>query len=93
MNEEINGCIRITENGYLSNETSDDVREYLGLENLTELTDYRMEPELNITPAGTLISISCRLIAKSSDISPQEIPLIPDKDGAFIFSYVQGDRP
>ncbi|QAR52047.1 hypothetical protein BAE_04230 [Bacillus aerophilus] len=102
MNEEINGCIKFIEDGYLTKETSDRVRELLGIENsddLTELTDYILVRDPYTTPFGTIpfgatpSLANYRLVAKSSDSTPQEIPLLPDEEGVFFFRYVRGDRP
>lgn len=102
MSEEINGCIKFIEDGYLTKETSDRVRELLGIENpddLTELTGYMLVRVPRTTPWGTnLFGVTSPpsdylLIAKSSDTIPQEIPLIPDAEGVFFFRYVGGDRP
>ncbi|WP_035389522.1 hypothetical protein [Bacillus sp. UNC125MFCrub1.1] len=97
MNEEINGCIKFIEDGYLTKETSDRVRELLGIENsddLTELTDYILVRDPYTIPFGATSALAnYRLVAKSSDSTPQEIPLLPDEEGVFFFRYVGGDRP
>lgn len=102
MNEEINGCIKFIEDGYLTKETSDRVRELLGIEksdDLTDMTDYMLVRDPYTTPFGTIpfgmttAPSNYRLVAKSPDNIPQEIPMLPDAEGVFFFRYVGGDRP
>jgi len=102
MNEEIDGCIKFIEDGYLTKEMSARVRELLGIENpddLTELTDYWLKKVPHTTPWGTVPCgftvppCNYSLVAKSSDTHPQEIPILPVSEGVFFFGYIRGNRP
>ncbi|UYO34689.1 hypothetical protein NF868_11340 [Bacillus zhangzhouensis] len=88
----MNGCIRIAENRYLTRATSEMVRVFLGVErpeDLTQLDGYEIKQETFVDPNGlTLGTSNYRLIAKSSEAQPQEIPLCPDKLG--IYSFLRG---
>ncbi|MFF2413529.1 hypothetical protein [Bacillus safensis] len=92
MTSFMDGCIRIAENEYLTRETSEMVRIFLGVgqpEDLTQLDGYEIKQETFVDPNGlTWGTNNYRLIAKSSEAQPQEIPLCPDNHG--IYSFLRG---
>ncbi|WP_144666632.1 hypothetical protein [Bacillus altitudinis] len=91
------GCIQYGSNAYFTNGTSAKLREYIGasaseyLPNLYGMYELRRDP-----PEIPLIRFidygPWRLVARSSDIFPEEIPLFPDEDGDIFFVIRGGDR-
>lgn len=92
------GCIQYGSNAYFTKGTSAKLREYLSdigfsdyLPNLYGMYELRREP-----PEIPLIRFidygHWRLVARSSDIFPEEIPLFPDEDGNIFFVIRGGDR-
>ncbi|UNY40663.1 hypothetical protein KLEB271_gp109 [Bacillus phage vB_BauS_KLEB27-1] len=92
MTTYMDGCIRIAENKYLTWQTSEMVRIFLGVkkpEDLTQLDGYEIKQETFVDPDGiTWGTSNFRLIAKSAETQPQEIPLCPDEPGVFYFETV-----
>lgn len=92
------GCIQYGSNAYFTKGTSAKLREYLGksaseyLPNLYGMYELKRDP-----PEIPLIRFidygPWRLVARSSDVVPKEIPLFPDEDGYVFFVIRGGDRP
>ncbi|WP_041107148.1 hypothetical protein [Bacillus safensis] len=93
MTIDTDGCIQIAANVYLTKGTSARMREYLGgsLPHSFGMYDLRREtPEF---PLRWIIDYGpWRLVARSSDIFPEEIPLFPDEDGNVFFVIREGGR-
>ncbi|MED3353218.1 hypothetical protein P4388_32445, partial [Bacillus thuringiensis] len=90
ITEITDGCIQYGSNAHFTKGTSAKLREYLGaiasdyLPNLYGMYELRRDP-----PEIPLIRFidygAWRLVALSSDIFPEEIPLFPDEDGNVFF--------
>lgn len=91
------GCIQYGSNAYFTKGTSGKLREYLGksdseyLPKLYEMYELRREQE-KILGLYLIGFYSYRLVARSSDIFPKEIPLFPDEDGNVFFVIREGGR-
>ncbi|WP_431818754.1 hypothetical protein [Bacillus pumilus] len=91
------GCIYYGANAYFTKGTSAKLREYLGasasvyLPKLYEMYELRREQE-EILGLYLIGFYSYRLVARSSDIFPKEIPLFPDEDGNVFFVIREGGR-
>ncbi|KLK98077.1 hypothetical protein XJ18_17805 [Bacillus pumilus] len=88
-----NGCIQIAANAYLTEGASEKLREYLcdALPHSFEM--YELRRDLSEVPLRGVIDYGYwRLVALSSDIFPEEIPLFPDEDGNVFFVIREGGR-
>ncbi|MFF2413528.1 hypothetical protein [Bacillus safensis] len=95
ITEITDGCIKYGSNAYFTKGTSVKLREYLGksasehLPKLYEMYKLRREQE-EILGLYLIGFYSYRLVARSSDIFPEEIPLFPDEDGYVFFVIREG---
>lgn len=91
------GCIQYGSNAYFTKGTSTKLREYLGesasegIPNLYEMYELRRKQE-EILGLYLIGFYSYRLVARSSDMFPEEIPLFPDEDGYVFFVIREGGR-
>ncbi|MEK4789502.1 hypothetical protein [Bacillus sp. FSL K6-2971] len=91
------GCIQYGSNAYFTRGTSAKLREYLGaiasesLPNLYEMYELRRDQE-EILGLYLIGAYSYRLVARSSGVFPEEIPLFPDEDGYVFFVIREGGR-
>lgn len=91
------GCIQYGSNAYFTKGTSAKLREYLGesasesIPKLYEMYELRREQE-EILGLYLIGFYSYRLVARSSDAFPKEIPLFPDEDGYVFFVIREGGR-
>ncbi|WP_350303573.1 hypothetical protein [Bacillus pumilus] len=101
MTIDTDGCIQYASNAYFTKDTSAKLREYLGaiasnyLPKLYEMYELRRDQE-EILGLYLIGAYTYRLVARSSDVVPKEIPLCPDEPGVFYFETVTlrgGDRP
>ncbi|MFP3840337.1 hypothetical protein U5N22_08775 [Bacillus safensis] len=97
ITEITDGCIQYGSNAYFTKGTSAKLREDLGasaseyLPKLYEMYELRREQE-EILGLYLIGFYSYRLVALSSDIFPEEIPLFPDEDGNVFFVIREGGR-
>ncbi|MGM0817046.1 MAG: hypothetical protein ACQEUO_16280 [Bacillota bacterium] len=90
----LDGCIQIAANVYLTEGASEKLREYLGDALPHSFGMYELRRDLPEIPLRWVIDYgSWRLVARSLDIFPEEIPLFPDEDGNVFFVIRGGDRP
>ncbi|MFB7033531.1 hypothetical protein ACFCVS_03290 [Bacillus altitudinis] len=88
------GCIQIAANVYLTKGASKKLREYLGEYLPHSFGMYDLRRDLREIPLIRFIDYGpWRLVARSSDIFPEEIPIFPDEDGDIFFVIRGGDRP
>lgn len=87
------GCIQIEANVYLTKGSSARLREHLGDTLPHSFEMYELRRDLPEVPLRWVIDYgSWRLVARSSDIFPEEIPLFPDEDGNVFFVIRKGGR-
>ncbi|AOC55319.1 hypothetical protein [Bacillus pumilus] len=93
MTLDTEGCIQISANAYLTKGTSARLREYLYDELPHSFGMYELRRESVETSLRWAIDYGpWRLVARSSDIFPKEIPLFPDEDGNVFFVIREGGR-
>lgn len=91
------GCIQYGSNAHFTKGTSEKLREYLGasaaeyLPKLYEMYELRRGQE-EILGLYLIGLYSYRLVARSSGVFPEEIPLFPDEDGYVFFVIREGGR-
>lgn len=88
-----NGCIQIAANVYLTKGASEKLRKYLGEYLPHSFVMYDLRRDLPEIPLRWVIDYGLwRLVARTSDIFPEEIPLFPDEDGYVFFVIQEGGR-
>ncbi|MFP7236197.1 hypothetical protein [Bacillus altitudinis] len=91
MAPNIDGCIQTAANAYLTEGASEKLREYLGDALPHSFEMYELRRDLPEGPLRWVIDYgSWRLVACSSDIFPEEIPLFPDEYGTVFFVIREG---